>query len=156
MLNKRVLFWSVLLFFMWLILTGNLQMANIFVGLGVSFSISLLYTKLFQKEKFETINPYWLAVYILVLIKQLIISNIKIAIRILSPDMKLSPAIVGVKTELKSDWKKLLLANSVTLTPGTLTLDVKDDMLYLHVIEFREDSNKEDITKEFENIIAKI
>ena len=156
MLNKRVLFWSVLLFFMWLILTGNLQMANIFVGVGVSFAISLLYTKLFPKEKFETINPYWLAVYILVLIKQLIISNIKIAIRILSPDMKLSPAIVGVKTELKSDWKKLLLANSITLTPGTLTLDVKEDMLYLHVIEFREDSNKEDITKEFENIIAKI
>ena len=156
MFNKRVLFWSALLFFMWLILTGNLQIANIFTGLTISFSIALLYTKLFPQEDFEFINPYWLGVYILVLTKQLIISNIQIAIRTLSRDMRLAPAIVSVKTELKSDWKKLLLANSVTLTPGTLTLDVKDDMLYIHVIEFRDGDSKDAITKEFETIIKKI
>jgi len=156
MLNKRVLFWSVLLFFMWLILTGNFQIANIFVGLIVAFSISALYIKLFEQESFSPINPYWLGVYILVLIKQLIISNIQIAIRTLSPDMKLSPAIVAVKTELQNDWKKLLLANSITLTPGTLTLDVKDNIFYIHVIEFRDGDSKDAITKEFENIIAKI
>jgi len=51
---------------------------------------------------------------------------------------------------------KLSPANSITLTPGTLTLDIKDDMLFIHVIEYDEDSNKENITKEFEDIIAKI
>ena len=156
MLNKRVLFWSVLLFFMWLIFSNNLQIANLFVGLGVSFGVALLYTKLFPTEKFDSINPYWLGVYVLVLIKQLILSNLRIMKRVLSKDMKLSPAIVGVKTELTSDWKKLLLANSVTLTPGTLTLDVKEDMLYIHVIEFRDGSNKDEITQEFERVIAKI
>jgi len=70
--------------------------------------------------------------------------------------MKLSPAIVAVKTNLESDLKKLLPANSITLTPGTLTLDIKDDMLFIHVIEYDEDSNKGNITKEFEDIIAKI
>ena len=152
----RLLFWTVLLFVMWLILTANLQMANILIGLVVSFSISLLYIKLFTHKAFEFISPFWLGVYLWILLKNLIISNLRITKRTLSKDMKLSPAIVAVKTNLESDWKKLLLANSITLTPGTLTLDIKEDMLFIHVIEYHEGSDKESITKEFEDIIAKI
>jgi len=152
----RLLFWTILLFALWMVLTANFQIFNILVGIGVSFSIALLYTKLFTHKTFEFISPVWFMVYLYVLLKNLIISNIQISKRILRPDMKLSPAIVAVKTNLESDWKKLLLANSITLTPGTLTLDIKDDMLFIHVIEYDEDSNKENITKEFEDIIAKI
>ncbi len=152
----RVLFWSILLFSMWMILTGNIQLPNILVGVGVSFSISLLYIKMFKHSKFEFINPFYFSVYLLILAKNLIISNIQIAKRVLSPDMKLCPAIIEVKTNLKSDWKKLLLANSITLTPGTLTLDIKEDILFIHVIEHREGDDKEKVTKEFEDIIAKL
>ena len=152
----RLLFWSILLFVLWMILTSNFQMANILVGMAVSFSIALLYVKLFTHKKFEFINPVWLMVYLYVLLKNLIISNIQISKIILKSDMKLSPAIIAVKTNLESDWKKLLLANSVTLTPGTLTLDIKDNTLFIHVIDYSEGLNKENITKEFEDIIAKI
>jgi len=152
----RLLFWTILLFILWLILTANLQIANILIGAAVSFSIALLYTKLFRHKVFEFINPLWLMVYLFVLLKNLLVSNLQISKRILSRDMKLSPAIVAVKTNLESDWKKLLLANSITLTPGTLTLDIVDDTLFIHVIEYHEGSNKENITKEFEDIIAKI
>jgi len=152
----RLLFWTSLLFLMWIILTAKLEIANVVIGLGVSFSVTLLYLKMFHHEKFESINLYWLGVYVLVLIKNLLISNLQIAKRTLSKDMQLVPAIVEVKTELKSEWKKLLLANSVTLTPGTLTLEVKDDMLYIHIIECRDMLNKQHITKEFEEIISKI
>ncbi len=152
----RLLFWTILLFILWLILTANLQIANILIGAAISFSVALLYTKLFTHKVFEFINPLWLMVYLFVLLKNLLISNLQISKRILSRDMKLSPAIVAVKTNLESDWKKLLLANSITLTPGTLTLDIVDDILFIHVIEYHEDSDKENITKEFEDIIAKI
>ena len=152
----RLIFWTILLFGMWLILTANFQISNILVGLGVSFSISLLYLKLFSHKEFEFISPVWFSVYLYILMKNIIISNIEISKRILSPDMELNPAIVCVKTKLTSDWKKLLLANSITLTPGTLTLDVKDDLLYIHTIECRNIENKHDILKEFEDIIAKI
>lgn len=152
----RLLFWTLLLFFMWLILTANFEIANIFIGFAVSFSIALLYLKLFTHKEFGFVRPLWFGVYILVLLKNLITSNILIAIRTLSRDMKLSPAIIAVKTELESDWKKLLLANSITLTPGTLTLDVKDDTLYIHVIDTKSYPNREDISREFESIIAKI
>ena len=152
----RLLFWTVLLFCMWMVLTSNFQMANILIGVVVSFSIALLYIKLFTHKAFEFISPLWLGVYLWILLKNLIISNLRITKRTLSKDMKLSPAIVAVKTNLESDWKKLLLANSITLTPGTLTLDIKDDILFIHVIEYHEGSSKESITKEFEDIIAKI
>ena len=156
MSSRRLLFWTVLLFVLWMVLTSNVQIFNIVVGLAVSFSIALLYTKLFTHKVFEFISPVWFMVYLYILLKNLILSNLQISKRILSKDMKLSPAIVAVKTNLESDWKKLLLANSITLTPGTLTLDIKDDTLFIHVIEYHEDSIKEDITKEFEDIIAKI
>ncbi len=152
----RLLFWTVLLFVLWMVLTANFQIANVLIGSAVSFSIALLYLRLFTHNTFEFISPFWLGVYLWVLLKNLIISNLRITKRTLSKDMKLSPAIVAVKTNLDSDWKKLLLANSITLTPGTLTLDIKDDMLFIHDIEYHEGSNKENITKEFEDIIAKI
>jgi len=152
----RLLFWTLLLFVMWMILTSHFEIANLLTGISVSFFVALLYSKMFRHQEFEIINPYWLGVYILVLIKNLIISNLEIAKRTLSKDMQLSPAIVEVKTELKSKWKKLLLANSITLTPGTLTLDVKGDKLYIHIIECRDIQKKQLITKEFEDIIAKI
>ena len=152
----RLLFWSILLFTLWMVLTSNVQIFNIVIGIGVSFSIALFYTKLFTHKAFEFISPVWFMVYLYILLKNLILSNLQISKRILSKDMKLSPAIVAVKTNLESDWKKLLLANSITLTPGTLTLDIKDDTLFIHVIEYHEGSNKENITKEFEDIIAKI
>ena len=152
----RLLFWTVLLFTLWMVLTANFQIFNIVVGIAVSFSVALLYTKMFRHKPFEFISPFWLGVYLWILLKNLIISNLRITKRTLSKDMKLSPAIVAVKTNLESDWKKLLLANSITLTPGTLTLDIKDDILFIHVIEYHEGSSKESITKEFEDVIAKI
>jgi multicomponent Na+:H+ antiporter subunit E len=139
-----------------MVLTANFEMANIFIGMGVSFTISFVYTKMFKSEDKRMINPYYLLIYLLILMKNLIISNIQITKRILSVDMKLCGKIVEVKTTLSSEYKKLLLANSITLTPGTLTLDIKDDTLYIHVIEFRDGDNEDEIIKEFEEVIKKI
>ena len=152
----RIFLWTALLFGVWLVLTNSIAFANIVVGLIVSVTIALLYTRSFKENEVEMISPYWLGVYIVVFLKNIIISNIQISKRILRKDMKLAPAIVAVKTNLESDWKKLLLANSITLTPGTLTLDVKGDMLYIHTIEYDKEKKKEDIIKEFEDVISRI
>ena len=154
--GPRLLLWTTLLFAMWLILTSNFYVANILIGLGISFSIAFLYIKLFKDDTFKMISFFWFGAYILVLLKNLIISNFQITKRTLRKDMRLSPAIIAVKTELKSDWKKLLLANSITLTPGTLTIDIKDDILYIHAIEYHEGESKKLLTQEFEDAIARI
>ncbi|MEA3491265.1 MAG: Na+/H+ antiporter subunit E [Campylobacterota bacterium] len=152
----RILFWSLFLFVIWMVLSDRVDMQNITIGVLASVGVALLYTRIFEGESYGWITPVWLVAYLSVLIKNLVKSNISIAHRVLSRDMKLSPAIVAVKTDLTSDWKKLLLANSITLTPGTLTLDIEGETLYIHTIECLDRGEKEKITREFEEVIAKI
>jgi multicomponent Na+:H+ antiporter subunit E len=99
---------------------------------------------------------YGLLAYLYVLMKNLVISNLQINKRILSKNMNISEAIVAVETDLESDWKKLLLANSITLTPGTLTLDIKGNTLFIHTLQYEEGMDKKEIIKEFEDAIRKI
>jgi multicomponent Na+:H+ antiporter subunit E len=153
---SRVLFWTLFLFLMWLFLTSTLNVQNLLVGAVVSYAIALLYTKMFKEGEVEKFSIMGIARYLYVLGKNLILSNIRINKKILSKERKLHTAIVAVKTDLKSDWRKLLLANSITLTPGTLTLEIKEDTLFIHTLEYVEGADTREITKEFEDAIAKI
>jgi multicomponent Na+:H+ antiporter subunit E len=62
-------------------------------------------------------------------------SNIDVALRVLSPGLQIKPGIVKIRTALKSDAARVFLANSITLTPGTMTVEMRDDVLYIHWIE---------------------
>jgi len=66
---------------------------------------------------------------------------------VLHPKMPIKPGIVIIKTELKQDIAKMLFANSITLTPGTFTLDIKGDELLIHWI-YVKTQKKEESTKE--------
>jgi multicomponent Na+:H+ antiporter subunit E len=65
---------------------------------------------------------------------QIIIANIDVAKRALSPSMPIDPRIITFKTILRSDVARTTLANSITLTPGTVTVDIIDDVFYVHAI----------------------
>ena len=153
---RRIIFWTLFLFSMWLLLTSALNLQNIFVGIAVSFGIALLYTSMFKDGKIDKFSFLGVFNYLYVLIKNLIISNIQINKKILGKKRHFDTAIVSVKTDLTSDWKKLLLANSITLTPGTLTMEIKDDTLFIHSIEYALGSDPKDMIREFEEAIAKI
>ena len=152
----RVTFWTLFLFLMWLFLTSSLDLQNLLVGVAASYAVALLYTRMFKEGEVEKFSIIGIANYLYVLGKNLVISNFRISKKILGKKRKLNTAIVAVKTDLKSDWRKLLLANSITLTPGTLTLEIKDDTLFIHTIEYVEGADPREITKEFEDAIAKI
>ncbi len=153
----RFWFWTIFLFLLWIVLSGSFALDNIAIGAGISLMVTLFYTKLFAGDRdFVHINPKWLINYLFVLLKNLLISNWQINRRILGKKINISPAIVAVETTLEEDWKKLLLANSITLTPGTMTLDVKGNTLFIHAIAYDEIEDKHDIIREFEEAIAKI
>ena len=81
------------------------------------------------------------------------------AYRVLHPMMPIKPGIVKIKTNLKTDIAKTFLANSITMTPGTLSVDIKDGHLYIHWINVRsQDLNKatELIASRFEKILKNI
>jgi multicomponent Na+:H+ antiporter subunit E len=65
----------------------------------------------------------------------LTVANFDVARRVLAPSLPIRPAVVEVHTELRSALGRMLLANSITLTPGTLTIDVHGDRLLVHWID---------------------
>jgi len=101
----------------------------------------------------------FLFIYIPVFIWKLILANLDMARRVLSPKIPLNPGIVKVKTELKGDLGKLTLANSITLTPGTLSIDVEGDYIFVHTVDVlgkNENENKANISGPFEKILGGI
>lgn len=88
------------------------------------------------------------------LIYQITLSNLHVAYLVLSPKMPIEPRVIRIKTKLKSDLALLTFANSITLTPGTITVDIKDGIYYVHAI-----SNKVSmdlLSGEMENRVAHI
>jgi multicomponent Na+:H+ antiporter subunit E len=81
---------------------------------------------------------------------EIVKANWDVAKRVVTPTVNINPGIVKIKTKLKSNLGRLVLANSITLTPGTLTIDVIDDTLYIHWI----DVSTQDVQKASEEIAA--
>jgi multicomponent Na+:H+ antiporter subunit E len=81
-----------------------------------------------------------------VFLGELIKSNLDVAFRVLHPKLPINPGIVKVKTRLTSRLGRIALANSITLTPGTITVETKGDTFYIHWIDARA-KNIEESTK---------
>lgn len=146
----------------WLLLTFKLTVPNIIVGSVASLICSLLFGRFFIKNVYKLIQPhryFWFVIYLFVFIWECLKANIDVAYRVLHPAMPIRPGIVKVKTELKSDLAKMLLANSITMTPGTISVDIIDDNLYIHWIYIRSedpDVYTGMITGAFEKYIKRI
>ena len=89
--------------------------------------------------------------YIFVFLLELIKSNFDVASRVVNPRLPINPGIVKVRTKLKSSLGRIFLANSITLTPGTLTVETKGDYFYIHWIDVSAKNIDENTTK----IVAK-
>lgn len=100
----------------------------------------------------------FIVIYLPVFIYKLVLANLDVARRVLSPRIPLRPGIVKIKTNLKGDFGKLTLANSITLTPGTLSLDVIDDEIFVHTVEVgsNPEENQRNISSGFESILGGI
>lgn len=127
------LFASLLL--LWVLLNGSLATEVLMVGVAAALVISLLFRHglaVFSEFR-ATPRAFITAIgYVFYFAKELVKSNLNLARIVLSPTLPLTPGIVRVRTKLKSPMGRLLLANSITLTPGTLTVDVEDEWLYIH------------------------
>ena len=153
---------AVILFILWLALTSSLDIQEITVGAVLSLILPLLTPYPLSDMGLKWLSPkriFGVILYIFVFLKALLIANLDVAKRVISPGLKINPGIVKIKTELKTDVGKMLLANSITLTPGTLTVDIQGDYLYIHWIDVAS-KDIEEATKmivgDFEKLIKSI
>lgn len=146
----------------WLFGTGTFKLDEVITGLALSLGVVVLFasfTSLYRGVKISPKSVILMPVYLVVFLWEMIKSNIDVARIVLSPSLPIKPGIVEVKTKLESPLAKLVLANSITLTPGTLTLDVDGDSLYIHWITVKSKDIQEATEKvsyKFEKILKEI
>jgi len=119
----------------WLLLNNSLATDVVLVGVFAAGVIALLFSRQRAVVADFRFTPQSLAtapMYDAYFRKELVKSNLNLARIVLSPGLPLKPGIVKVRTRLKSPVGRLLLANSITLTPGTLTVEMVDEWLYIH------------------------
>jgi multicomponent Na+:H+ antiporter subunit E len=144
----------------WILLNG-LVLSEVIAGVIVSAILAAMlskYTNFEVNAKFPLLVVKFVFIYIPVFVIKLVLSNIDIARRVLTPKIPLKPGIVKLETDLQGEMGKLVLANSITLTPGTLTVDVGDG-LYVHTVEVvgqTKEEHKENVSSAFENILKGI
>jgi multicomponent Na+:H+ antiporter subunit E len=127
----------VVLLLIWILLNGSLAPDSLAVGAGISLLIALFSRRgMTFLSDFHFSSKAALATvgYFLYFFQELVKANIRLAKIVLSPSLPINPGFVKVRTRLKSRMGRLALANTITLTPGTLTVEMKDDWLYVHWI----------------------
>lgn len=158
----RYLALFILTFVFWLLLTFDLSLANLIAGGAAALVTSLLFTKYFFHRVIKFIQPvryFWLLVYLVIFTWECIKANFDVAYRVLHPAMPIKPGIVKVKLDLHSDFAKTMLANSITMTPGTISVDIIDDNLFVHWIYVSSEDPEvysQKIAGKFEKYIKKI
>lgn len=158
---KKYVATFLVLYLVYLLLAG-FSVQELIVGFVVSVMLSYILTK-YVNYTVDFKLPIRLAIFVFmylpVFIWQLLLANLDVARRVLSPKMPLNPGFVKVDTELEGDFAKLTLANSITLTPGTLSIDVDDKDIYIHTVDVKgstQEENKKNISSLFERILKAV
>jgi multicomponent Na+:H+ antiporter subunit E len=122
----------------WLLLAGTLSVDEILVGAVAALMVTLIsgaHLAVFNGVRFTPMAFAHLAGFLAVFLRSLLYANIDMARRVLSPSLPIRPAMVQVETQLESALGKLLLTNAITLTPGTLSVEVHNQRLTVHWVD---------------------
>ncbi|CAM3798771.1 Na+/H+ antiporter subunit E [Marinicrinis lubricantis] len=149
---------NMIIAFVWMFLNNSWNPVHFMMGyaLGLGF--------LFLLRRFISYNFYMRKVWaifklIVLFLKELLLSNFDVLAHVLRPKLKISPGVFALKTELKSDWEITALACLITLTPGTLTMEVSpnNQVLYIHALNIDDaDELAAQIKGSFEKAIMEV
>lgn len=127
-------------FMLWLIFNGRITLEIIIAGALISFMLDVFIRKVLRLNL--TAKNFFMAVkilphillYVIVLLVEIIKANFAITKLVLSPNLEVEPCLVKFKTPLKTNAARVALANSITLTPGTITVSLEGNNLLVHAL----------------------
>ncbi len=129
---------AVILFVFWMLLSGQFDAFHLTLGVICCIIVAYLFHDLLfanvRVGDMRVVAARFIA-YIPWLIQQIVLANIHVASVVLRPRMPIDPQILTFKTKLETDISTVTLANSITLTPGTITMDIKDGVFYVHALD---------------------
>ncbi|MFJ7827488.1 Na+/H+ antiporter subunit E [Psychrobacillus sp. NPDC096623] len=149
---------NVLIAFTWMFLSVSFKPTTFIVGYILGLLMLFMLRKSLSTRFY--MDRLWAVIKLGTLfIKELVLSNISVLKLILKPTMPIRPAIFAMPTVLEQDWEITLLSSLITLTPGTIVIDISDDnkILYIHSIDFEDiDEAIESIRNTFEKAILEV
>lgn len=149
---------NVLIALTWMFLSVSFKPATFIVGYLLGLLMLFMLRKSFSSRFY--MDRLWAVIKLISLfLKELVLSNFSVLKLIVQPTMPIRPAIFAMPTVLEQDWEITLLSSLITLTPGTVVIDVSDDnkTLYIHSIDFEDiDEAVESIRNTFEKAILEV
>lgn len=140
----------------WTVLAERVTISSTAFGLIIAILIYAYVNKSYKGVKpIKSIKliPVWI-IFLLQLIGEIVIANLQVAKIVLSKNMDIAPEVVTYKTKLDSEILKTILANAITLTPGTMTVDIEGSLLKIHCLSPRYAEGLRD--NSFEKTLLKI
>jgi multicomponent Na+:H+ antiporter subunit E len=125
---------------------------GLLVGLPLAYAVRRFYTPELGLARAVRVAPY-AALYLLAFLRELVTANVDVAYRVLSPSMPIYPRVIELPLRVESPAAVTVIANSITLTPGTLTMDydAETNELYVHSIDGRDVRNVVDPIRTWED-----
>jgi len=146
---------NILMALAWAAVTGSFSLPNLLFGLALgAVALSLIREQVGSTGYFSRARR--MISLMVMFVYELVLSSVRVAIMVLNPKMNLKPGIFAYPLKVDRDFEITLLANLITLTPGTLSVDVSDDRrtLYIHTVDCTDPEGlRQDIADGFERKI---
>ena len=134
-------FWLwALLTFVWIAISSSLALESVITGALIAAALAYMFARRFaiwRGIRFSPTRLYHFIIYTGVFVVELVRANINMMRYVYAPRLSVEPGVVKVKTNLKSPIGRLALANSISLTPGSLVLDVAENGLVIHCLDIQ-------------------
>ena len=150
--------WNISLAFVWAAVMGPFNLSNLVVGMLLGYAVLFVAQPLMGPSNYFRRIRHAIT-FAFFYLWQLITSNLRVAYDVLSPGGHARPGVLAIPLEAKSDAEITMLANLITLTPGSVSLDVSSDrrFLYLHAMYIDEvDKYRDNVKKSFERRVLEV
>ena len=127
---------------LWVLLFWSLNLWVIGTGVFFALIVGALLGEIYPDGLVKALDPrrwFFLILFVPYFLWYCVWANIDVAFRVIHPDMPIRPGIVKVQTTLTGEMSRTFLANCITLTPGTLSIDIDGQDLYIHWINIHTD-----------------
>lgn len=128
-----------LFFFVWIVFNGRITTEIVVIGALVAMAVFAFFCKFMdyslKKEMLFYKRALFFLEYLYLLIKEIVKANLAVTHMILTQKEVMEPVIFTFKTTLRTETAKVMLANSITLTPGTITVSLEGDEFVVHCLD---------------------
>lgn len=134
----------------WATVTGEFSTGNLIIGFALGYFILLIIRPVLKNSDYA--SNFWRAIGLMIyFLKELVMSSFRVAVDVVKPGLNMKSGVVAIPLDAKTDIEITMLANMISLTPGTLSLDISDDRTKLFIHAMYIDTDVDAVRKDVKN-----